>query len=251
MSKQIRALALVLVALLMMGGLAACGGDDSASSSTTQARQTTTTTAAVFNPGSGSTDTTNTTQAGGNDQQQAINNFMSGLNSEISPDQTGDTYTFTQLTDDTGQLTVEAPQEWTDVDGRVGHIGNLTLPDIQASTDLSQYRSGFDVPGFEFAATDQSSTGDVNRVLDEYVRRFSQTCDRSDRQDYDDPLYTGVFQVFTNCGGTSNGFVQTVVEPKDTTDGFYIASVGVQVTSQADIDALGHILDTFVVTPSS
>ena len=250
-SKRVRSLALVLVAVLFMGaGLAACGGDDddAASTTTTEAEEETTTTteAEEFDPGEDEGEDEG--EEGEGDQREAIEEFTDGLNDEIDPEES-EGYTFVSLEDDTGQLTVEAPEEWSDVDGRTSTLGTLTLPDIRASTDLEQYNSTFDVPGFQFTATADSTTGDVDAVLDEYAVRFSESCDRLDRQPYDDPLYTGVSQVFENCGGTPNGFVWVVVEPKDTSDGFYIASVGVQIVTDADIDALGQILDTFVVTP--
>ena len=242
-----------LVVLLFAVGLAACGGggDEAATTTTTTTAppETTTTTAAVFDPGD-STDTTDTTDSGGgSDQQAAIDDFTNGLTDEIAPEQAAG-YTFTTISDDTGQLTVEAPAEWTDVDGRTATLGNITLPDVRASTDLEAYNTTYAVPGFEFRATSDSSTGDPGSVLDVYAERTSEDCDRLDRQAYADPLYTGVSQTFTNCGAAGAAFVWTVVQPIDTSDGDYIAVVGVQILSDADIDALGHILDTFVVTPA-
>lgn len=242
-----------LVVLFLGVGLAACGGggDEAATTTTTTTAppETTTTTAAVFDPGD-STDTTDTTDSGGgSDQQAAIDDFTNGLTDEIAPEQAAG-YTFATISDDTGQLTVEAPAEWTDVDGRTATLGNITLPDVRASTDLEAYNTTYAVPGFEFRATSDSSTGDPGSVLDVYAERTSEDCDRLDRQAYADPLYTGVSQTFTNCGAAGAAFVWTVVQPIDTSDGDYIAVVGVQILSDADIDALGHILDTFVVTPA-
>lgn len=254
-NKRFRSVALTSVVVLLLGvGLAACGGgDDEAATTTTAAPETTTTTAPVFDPDGG--DTTDTTgdiaSPEGDDQRAAIDDFMSGIQSDTGTETGTESYTFTSISDDTGQLTVEAPAEWSDVDGRVATLGNLTLPDLRASTDMEAYNSSYSVPGFEFRATSDSTTGDPGAVLDEYAVRTSEDCDRLDRQGYTDPLYTGVSQVFTNCGGDpAASFVWTVVEPIDTSDGDYIAVVGVQILSDADIEALGHILDTFVVTPA-
>jgi hypothetical protein len=249
-SKRTRSLALTSIVVLLLGlGLAACGGgdDDAApATTTTAAPETTTTTAVAFDPGEG----TDTTSAEG-DQRAAIEDFMSSVQSDTQAEATGETYTFASISDETGQLTVEAPTEWSDVDGRVATLGNLELPDLRASTDMEAYNSTYDVPGFEFRATDETTTGDPRAVLAEYAARTSQGCAEDlGVQGYSDPLYSGVSQVFASCGDSGAAFVWTVVQPIDTSDGDYIAVVGVQILSDADIEALGHILDTFVVTPA-
>ena len=254
-NKRFRSAALTAVVVLLLGlGLAACGGggDDEADATTTAPPETTTTTAVAFEPDGGETDTTDTTDTTvvGDDQRAAIEDFMSNVQTDTGVDNTGEAYTYTTLTDDTGQLSVEAPAEWTDVDGRTATLGTLTLPDVRASTDLEQYNATFDVPGFQFTATSDSTTGDPRAVLNEEAIRFANVCEPQDVQSYSDPLYTGVSQVFANCGSSGAAFVWTAVQPIDTSDGDYIALVGVQILSDADIEALGHILDTFVVTPA-
>ena len=255
-NKRFRSAALTAVVVLLLGvGLAACGGggddEEADATTTTAAPATTTTTAPAFDPGGGDTTDTTTGSDIGDDQRAAIEDFMSNVQTDTGAEDTGETYTFTSISDETGQLTVEAPEEWSDVDGRVATLGNLTLPDLRASTDMDAYNSSYDVPGFEFRATSDSTTGDPRAVLNEYAQRSSQDCAEDlGAQSYSDPLYTGVSQVFANCGGSGASFVWTVVQPIDTSDGDYIAVVGVQILSDADIEALGHILDTFVVTPA-
>jgi len=248
--KRTRSLALTSIVLLLgLGlGLAACGGgdDDAATTTTTTAApETTTTTAVAFDPGEG----TDTTSAEG-DQRAAIEDFMSSVQSDTGA-ASGEAYTYTSISDDTGQLTVDAPAEWSDVDGAINENFTPPIPDVRASTDLEAYNANYTVPGFQFTATASSTTGDPDAVMDEFAARTGQDCDSQGRQPYADPLYTGVSEIFTSCGGDPNAsFVWTVVEPIDTSDGDYVASVGVQILSDADIEALGHILDTFVVTPA-
>lgn len=255
-SKRFRSVALTFVAVVLLGvGLAACSGgdDESADSTTTEAPAETTTTVAVFDPGDDSTTTTgDTASPEGDDQRAAIDDFMSGIQEDTGAEAATESYTFERIEDETGQLSVEAPTEWSDVDGRVATLGNLTLPDLRASTDMDEYNASFDVPGMEFRATSDSSTGDPRAVLAEYASRSEGSCTEDlGVQSYSDPLYTGVSQVFTGCGGAGASFVWTVVQPIDTTDGDYIAVVGVQILSDADIEALGRILETFVVTPAA
>lgn len=253
-NQRFRSVALTFVVVLLLGaGLAACGGGDDDESAdattTTEAPETTTTTAEVFDPGDEDTDELDSPE--GDDQRAAIDDFMSGIQSETNAEAADESYTFTSISDDTGQLTVEAPAEWSEVDGAINSNFTPPIPDVRASTDLEAYNSTYSVPGFQFTATANSTTGDPGLVMDEFAIRTGQDCDRLDRQGYADPLYTGVSQVFTNCGGDPNAsFVWTVVEPIDISDGEYIAVVGVQILDDADIEALGRILDTFVVTPA-
>ena len=247
--KRTRSLALTSIVVLLLDlGLAACGGgdDDAATTTTTTAApETTTTTAVAFDPGEG----TDTTSAEG-DQRAAIEDFMSSVQSDTGA-ASGEAYTYTSISDDTGQLTVDAPAEWSDVDGAINENFTPPIPDVRASTDLEAYNANYTVPGFQFTATASSTTGDPDAVMDEFAARTGQDCDSQGRQPYADPLYTGVSEIFTSCGGDPNAsFVWTVVEPIDTSDGDYVASVGVQILSDADIEALGHILETFVVTPA-
>lgn len=247
--KRTRSLALTSIVVLLLGlGLAACGGGDedaAPATTTTAAPETTTTTAVAFDPGEG----TDTTSAEG-DQRAAIEDFMSSVQSDTGA-ASGEAYTYTSISDDTGQLTVDAPAEWSDVDGAINENFTPPIPDVRASTDLEAYNANYTVPGFQFTATASSTTGDPDAVMDEFAARTGQDCDSQGRQPYADPLYTGVSEIFTSCGGDPNAsFVWTVVEPIDTSDGDYVASVGVQILSDADIEALGHILDTFVVTPA-
>ncbi len=252
-NKRFRSAALTAVAVLLLGlGLTACGGggDDEADSTTTAPPETTTTTAVAFDPDEGEDTTDTTSGIEGDDQRAAIEDFMSNVQTDTGVEDTGEAYTYTSIADDTGQLTVEVPTEWSDVDGGILPLLGLQLPDVRASTDLAEYNATFDVPGMQFTATDDSSTGDPRRVLGVLTDRFSNACEPQEVQSYSDPLYTGVSQVLANCGSSGAAFVWTVVQPIDTSDGDYIAAVGVQVLSDADIEALGHILDTFVVTPS-
>lgn len=254
-NKRFRSAALTAVVVLLLGvGLAACGGggddEEADATTTTAAPATTTTTAPAFDPDGGETTDTTAGTIEGDDQRAAIEDFMSQVETDTGTEESSESYTYTSIADDTGQLTVEAPVEWGDVDGGILPLLGLQLPDVRASTDLQEYNATFDVPGFQFTATSDSSTGDPRRVLGVLSDRFSNACEPQEVQSYSDPLYTGVSQVLANCGTSGAAFVWTVVQPIDTSDGDYIAAVGVQILSDADVEALGHILDTFVVTPA-
>ena len=242
-SRLVRALAVLFTLAL----LAVACGDDSSSTDTTESDEPTTTTE--------SDDTTTTTAeedddsaglgsdgAGGDEREKAVDEFEEEVRTGTGSEDTsgGVAYEgYTTVQDDSGVLSVDVPVEWSDVDGSEGLFG----PDVVASVSVQQFLEDFSVPGVEFQAT-TLSTQTPPEVLGELASRFSTLCAPGAVEDYADPLYTGVSQLFTDCGGTTTSFVWVAIEPADQS---FIAIVGVQIVTDRDIEALGTILDTFVV----
>ena len=250
--KRLRSLAFVLVAVLFLGvGLAACGDDDDSAATTTTAAEeeeetTTTTEAEQFDPDEGDEGENQADE----DQQEAIDEFTSGLEDELDTETADEGYTFETVEDETGQLVVSIPTEWSDRElGESSATGGPQIfgPQIIASTDVASYNEGFEVPGMQFVATDDSTTGDPNAILDELDRIVEQACDDSVRQPYSDTVFTGISETFENCGNTGASFVWVAAEPADES---FVSVVGVQVLSDADIEALNEILGSFNVFPA-
>lgn len=234
--RVIRCTAVVLL-LALAGG--ACGSKTVTSAPTTAPPPSTTE----------ATTTTTTPDDGGgglgSDQGDAIEEFESQVRDDIglgAGSTTSDGYaTYVTVEDDSGLLSVDVPAEWADVDGGEGLFG----PDVIASTDVAQFQADFNVPGVEFQATsvnnDRQGPADV---LGRLTEGFVSLCTPGQISPYVDPLYNGVSQIFTDCNGTATSFVWVAVQPLD--DAF-TAIVGVQIVDDRDVDALGKILDTFIV----
>ncbi len=98
-------------------------------------------------------------------------------------------------------------------------------------------------PALSFGASqvllDQTEPGDL---LDAW--EFSDACTYDDRFDYEDPVYTGAYDVWFECGGTDTAFVVLEAYPPE---GDFVVLVQVQVVTDADLDALDMILATFDV----
>jgi serine protease Do len=75
---------------------------------------------------------------------------------------------------------------------------------------------------------------------------YGESCTFDNRYEYPDPVYTGFYDLWTNCDGTGTLLVVLGVEPED---GSYLALVVVQVVSEADLDALDRIMDSFIFIP--
>jgi serine protease Do len=149
---------------------------------------------------------------------------------------------YTTVTDDSNTIQVDIPDSWTDVDGTAEDINGVPSPSIWAAPSLDAYLNGWDSPGMQFSISDQYHSADIGSVLD--ILGPSSDCVSAGRSDYSDPLYTGTYEQWTGCGGTGAQFFVVVAAPADDS---YLAAVMVQVTSDADLDALDHILDTFQV----
>ncbi len=154
---------------------------------------------------------------------------------------TGDYTDYVTVTDDSGVISVDVPAEWSDVDGRAFEgVG----PSVAASPDVQSFYDGFTVPGVEVTATKNFAPDELLDVLG--ILTDGLPCDVvGDPQDYSDPLYTGLFQVIEDCGGTATDLLYVVAAPEE---GDFLVIVVIQVVTDADLAALDRILETFVVT---
>ena len=235
-----------LLALLLGFGLivAACGGDDGGNED-----EDATTTTEEAEEEDEPEDTTTTTEAededeGDEQRDDAIGDFGDSVEDELG-DVEGDAagYSgYTDVTDDSGFLTVSVPVEWADVDGTPGLFG----PNVLASTDVQAWLSSYNVPGIWFEATDLQTGQTNDEILTAISQAQGQTtaCTSLGRQPYSDPLYVGVSEVFQDCAGTTTDFVWLAFSPPDNA---FHGVVGVQIFSEADIEALENALATFRV----
>jgi hypothetical protein len=55
-------------------------------------------------------------------------------------------------------------------------------------------------------------------------------------------VFTGKYQLWQNCAGTTNDVVTLVAVPADAS---YLAVIQAQIATDADLDALQHAFDSF------
>ena len=231
-----------LLALLMALGLfaAACGaGDDGGSGDEAEGGDESTTTTTEAEP---EETTTTTTEVPEDDRDDAIGDFGDSVEDDLG-DIPADTTTYGEyvtVTDDSGVLSVEVPVAWDDVDGGEGLFG----PDIIASTDVQAWIQTYEPSGLEFQATGIETNQTTDEILSAVSQGQAGQCTSLGRQPYSDPLYTGVSEVFQDCGGTETDFAWVAFEPADQS---YHGVIGVQITQQADVEALERALATFIV----
>ena len=156
----------------------------------------------------------------------------------------GTEYTdFVRVEDDTGTVAVEVPATWSDVDGtpRDGADGT-PIPSIAASPDLASFYGTWDTPGVEVLATASSPGDDLGALLDDLGS--GAECVDAGREPYEDDLYSGLSQYYSDCGDTGAALAAIVAQPPD---GSFIVAVIVQMTSEADLAVLDQVVRTFIV----
>jgi hypothetical protein len=146
---------------------------------------------------------------------------------------------FTTVTDDNGDIVVEVPVEWSDVNGEPWVLDDGTiLSDVAASPDLVA-ATNYEAPGVEVSATDISVV-DVPTAL---TLMAPVDCTSQGTEDYDDSVFVGQIEYFTDCAGTDTLYMVLAAEYQP--DPERIAIVQAQILSDADIDAVAHALSTF------
>jgi serine protease Do len=150
------------------------------------------------------------------------------------------------ITDDSAAMVIEVPQEWTEVDGsgweRDDASGTVGAA-IVSSPDIQGFYDTYSTPGVFFGASESlAQSYDTSGMLDEIT--FSGDCTYDGRFDYQDPLYSGIYDLYSDCGGVGSSIINLSAVPED---GGFIMLLQIMVTSDADLDALDHILNTFEV----
>jgi hypothetical protein len=212
------------VLLLLLGGLAFFllrDGEEAADDTTTTDEEQTTTTEEEQTTTTDGEETTTTEGNGG----------------EIE---------FQQITDDTEVLAVEVPVEWTDIDGRPidDPERGFSGPNVQASTDLTSFRTGFDVPGVSY--TRLAFQSDPNATLDFLITEtgFDQACTDAGRDDYDDGAFVGSIQEYEDCSGIGTNVTLVVASPTNSQE--FSVEINFQLTANDPPEIGTRILSTFV-----
>ncbi|PDV98144.1 S1C family serine protease [Candidatus Chloroploca asiatica] len=153
---------------------------------------------------------------------------------------------YEQITDVNELLIVEVPTSWSDVSSGTWNFAGREMErsvGMTAAPDIDAFINTWDSPGVFIGASQQlAQEMSVTDLLDQ--NSFSQSCTYEGRDDYSDGLYTGFFDTWTNCGGTDTVLIVVAFAPED---GSFLGLVQVQVVTEADLEALDRILDTFIV----
>lgn len=176
--------------------------------------------------------------------------FAQALEEEVT-EETGETPNaetyeeYTVISDESGQLSMEVPVEWADVNGAQWTVEEQPVGiALSAAPSIDDFYGTWTTPGVFFGASRTLlNSYDEAGLLDD--TSFEGTCEFDGRYEYQDALYTGLYDLWLNCDGTGTTFLVLTVVPEDRS---FLALVQVQVVSDKDLDALDHILSSFIVS---
>ena len=153
---------------------------------------------------------------------------------------------YVEVVDDTGTLIMEVPTAWAaDVDGSplLYDDGSFLAASIAAASDLDGFYTTYATPGVLFNAIEtEGQTSDMDTLLNDLSGNYD--CIYDGRYEYDDGVYIGLYDLYLDCGNVGSVLIELVAEPSSQQ---YFTYLLIQAISDADLDALDHILDTFFV----
>jgi hypothetical protein len=145
-----------------------------------------------------------------------------------------------------GPMTLRLPAEWSSVDETpwTNASGATIGPRFVASSDAARFARNFDIPGVYFAATEAAP---VNVAQRQTEFDLSTRCTKSTSEPYEDDLYEGTTQTWTNCGVTKATTAVVVALDKD--QGRFVTIVAVTSVASRDVEARTEIWNSFEVEP--
>lgn len=152
---------------------------------------------------------------------------------------------FTTVSDDEGVISISVPEEWGQLDGEAFEDadGNFYYS-LTAAPDLDGYNTTWETPGVRMNASEMLVDADVESELADFMESIASECTLDDEGDFDDGLYLGLYQYFTDCGGFDTDFVGLVAKDYD---GTHIVYLAIQMVDSSDKGpVLDEILATFI-----
>ncbi|MDJ0755805.1 MAG: trypsin-like peptidase domain-containing protein [Ardenticatenaceae bacterium] len=150
-------------------------------------------------------------------------------------------FNYVEIEDNTGLLRMEVPDFWSDVDPRAPADDSIFTAILEASPDLESYKNTWGTPGVFFGVLINTNYT-PDSALDEIT--WAESCEYSGRFDYEDPLYVGKYDLWTDCGGDGAVVIEVAVFPEGQT---FLGIVEITAITEADLNVADRILETFIV----
>ncbi len=161
----------------------------------------------------------------------------------------GTTYAdYTTVSDEAGIISVEVPEEWSDVQESEWTIDDEAVGiRLLASPDAEAFYDSWETPGVLFSVSASlagtSSPADLLDSID-----YSDACKtHGERIELpDDGFFSGYYETWEECGDSATLATLVALTPAEAQD--YVVRLEVYAVTKADLDALDHILDSFVIS---
>jgi hypothetical protein len=153
---------------------------------------------------------------------------------------------YTRITDNEEKISVQVPVEWSDIEtGTWTFKGKDTGVFLAASGNLGNFYANGSQPGVLIGVSRLlAQSYNKQGLLGLEKRDVPRKCIYKGRFDYKNQFYTGQYDHFTNCATGNPGLlIFTTASP----DGKSLILIRITVTSEADLEAVDTIINTFQV----
>jgi hypothetical protein len=118
---------------------------------------------------------------------------------------------------------------------------------MSAAPNLSDYEQYYNAEGMFFGASDTfAQIGGYVEFLDAYAAPYKKDCTLVGRYDYNDGVYRGKYDQYTNCASTTgyDTYLLSAVDIKNTTSKIILLEITI---NSADTYIVNQIWGTFFV----
>lgn len=164
---------------------------------------------------------------------------------DSSSSESDDEIIYTPISDTSGAINLEAPEEWSDIVERPWEVGGDEVGvQLIAALDTEKFFDSWDEPGVIFSFSDvlqdEFEAADLLDTLD-----YSDDCEYIGRTEMpEDGFYRGAYDEYEQCGGGDTQALIAVLTPET---GDYILGIELYAATDSDVEAVDHILETFYV----
>jgi serine protease Do len=164
-------------------------------------------------------------------------------NSQVDDD-SGESYEdFSEVANSDETLVMEVPTTWTDTEERAWEVNDEPVgPRLIAAPDVEDFLNAWDTPGVILSVSDVIVADyEIEEFLDSFD--YSEACEKEGRYEMPEGYYAGAYDIWENCGDAESSNYIVVLIPEE---GNFVAQIEATVVTDADLDALNHVIDTFV-----
>ncbi len=159
---------------------------------------------------------------------------------------TGEEPLFSDITDDSGVISLRAPAAWTDTVSEDWVLNEAPVGTaFSAAPDLQGFNDRWDVPGIFIGVSDKVAKAFAPaEVLD--VFDFKDQCSYDDRYDYESANLTGLYDVWADCGDVTGGtFVVLAATPNGKKSPLLLLYIN--MPSEQDTQVFGEIVNSLAI----
>jgi hypothetical protein len=153
---------------------------------------------------------------------------------------------YTQIKDYEEKIMVQVPMEWRDIETGAWKLkGKYLGVFLAASADLGNFYAARSQPGVLIGVSHSlAQIYNPENLLGVEKRDLSRQCVHKGRFDYKNQFYSGQYDHFTSCASGAPGlFIFTT----SSADHKSLIMIRIAVASQADLEAVDTIINTFQV----